>query len=223
MDMLDLLKRAVSAEFTNTITLDGLLLSLVSAFAIALFIVFIYKKTFSGVAYSKSFALLIVMVAMVTAIVIRTISSNLALSLGMVGALSIVRFRTAVKDPIDTGFIFWSIASGIMTGVGVYIIALITSFALGTLFFISYLFGFSSGGKYLLILRYRPDVGNEVAEVLKGAPKHQLRSKQIQQTRVDCTYDIDYSEKKDRWLERLKSIEGVESVSVVSYHQDFGS
>ena len=222
MKYLDVLKKAVVNEFTTSITLDALLFSLIVGFIIALFIVYIYRKTFSGVSFSKSFALLIILVTMVTAIVIRTISSNLALSLGMVGALSIVRFRTAVKDPIDTGFIFWSIAAGIMSGVGMYIIAIVTSLALGGLFLLSYMFGFAPDGKYLLILRFGPSGRAEVNQLLKSGPKLQLRSRQASSQHMELTYDIDYSEKVERWLERLQATPGVESVNLVSYQQDFG-
>ena len=125
MGFLDLIKKGVVEEFTGTIATGDLFLSLLVAFLAALFITFIYKKTYTGVSYTKSFVLSIILLAMVTSLVIRTINSNLALSLGMVGALSIVRFRTAVKDPVDTVFMFWSIAAGIMSGAGLYIITLI--------------------------------------------------------------------------------------------------
>ena len=106
MNFVDLLKKSVINEFTGTISIDKIVLSLITAFIIGIFIIYIYKKTYSGVVYSKSFSLCIILLAMVTALIIRTINSNLALSLGMVGALSIVRFRTAVKEPVDTGFMF---------------------------------------------------------------------------------------------------------------------
>ena len=97
----------------------------------ALIINLIYKKTYTGVSYIKAFALSIILLTMVTSLVIRTINSNLSLSLGMVGALSIVRFRTAVKDPIDTIFMFWAITAGIMSGAGLYIVTLIATIIIG--------------------------------------------------------------------------------------------
>ena len=109
MSFLDLIKNSVIKEFTGTITVGSVMLAVLISFIIALFIVFIYRKTFTGVVYSKSFVLCIILLSMITALIIKTISSNLALSLGMVGALSIVRFRTAVKEPVDTAFMFWSI------------------------------------------------------------------------------------------------------------------
>ena len=127
MSFVDVIKKSVLSEFTGTLSVGDIALSLIFAFAISLFIVYIYKKTYTGVVYSKAFALCIVMLSMVTALIIRTINSNLALSLGMVGALSIVRFRTAVKEPVDTAFMFWGISAGIMAGAGLYLPGLIGS------------------------------------------------------------------------------------------------
>lgn len=223
MNFLDIIRRSVIEEFATTITLEGILMSLVVAFAISMYIIYIYRKTYSGVSFSKSFALLLIMVTMVTALVIRTISTNLALSLGMVGALSIVRFRTAIKDPVDTGFVFWGITAGIMTGVGVYLVAFISSLALGGLFFLSYLLGFKSSTQYLLILKYDLSVTEQVKAIFKKLPKHKLRSKHISGSRVEMTYDIDIKEGKDTVTDVFLRVDGVESVSLVSYQNDFGA
>ena len=102
MGFVDLIKKSVLNEFTGTVSITDMALSLITAFIIGLFIIYVYKKTYNGVVYSKSFALCLMLLGMVTSLIIRTINSNLALSLGMVGALSIVRFRTAVKEPVDT-------------------------------------------------------------------------------------------------------------------------
>ena len=124
MSVVDTIKKSVLANFTGTISAWDMILSLVIAFLIGIFIIYIYRKTYTGVVYSKAFSLCILMLAMVTAMIIRTISSNISLSLGMVGALSIVRFRTAVKDPRDTAFIFWGVVSGLACGTQNYTIVL---------------------------------------------------------------------------------------------------
>lgn len=222
MSFLDIIRRSVIEEFATTITLEGILMSLVVAFLIAMFIIYVYRKTFSGVSFSKSFALLLILVTMVTALVIRTISTNLALSLGMVGALSIVRFRTAVKDPIDTGFIFWGITAGIMAGVGVYLVALISSIALGGLFWLSYLLGFKSSSQYLLILKYDIAIADKVKAIMAKLPKHKLRSKHVSGTRVEVTFDIDVKDGKESITDAFLRIDGIDSVSLVSYQNDFG-
>ena len=121
MSVVDTIKKSVLNNFTGSISAVDILLSLIVAFLIGMFIIYVYRKTYTGVVYSKAFSLCILMLAMVTAMIIRTISSNISLSLGMVGALSIVRFRTAVKEPVDTGFMFWGISAGIMAGAGLYI------------------------------------------------------------------------------------------------------
>ena len=106
MSAVDTIKKSVLENFTGTISVGDMILSLMVAFVIGMFIIYIYRKTYTGVVYSKAFSLCILMLSMVTAIIIRTINSNISLSLGMVGALSIVRFRTAIKEPVDTGFMF---------------------------------------------------------------------------------------------------------------------
>ena len=153
MNFVDLIKNSVINEFTGTISVDKIVFSLITSFLIGIFIIYIYKKTYTGVVYSKSFSLCIILLAMVTSLIIRTISSNLALSLGMVGALSIVRFRTAVKEPVDTAFMFWGITAGIMSGAGLYLISIISSIALGLLYYISYILGFKGNSQYLIIIK----------------------------------------------------------------------
>ena len=138
MSIVDTIKKSVLENFTGTITVTDMLLSLVVAFVIGIYIIYVYRKTYTGVVYSKAFSLCILMLSMVTAMIIRTISSNISLSLGMVGALSIVRFRTAVKEPVDTGFMFWGISAGIMAGAGLYIVALVASLLIGVFYFLTY-------------------------------------------------------------------------------------
>ena len=135
------------------ITIPDMVLSLLLAFVMGVFILLVYKQTFRGVLFSKGFAFSLILLSMVTALVIRTISSNLALSLGMVGALSIVRFRTAIKDPVDTVFMFWSITAGIMAGAGLYLVGIIACVGVGFLYFIVSLFYKKGKSPYLLIVR----------------------------------------------------------------------
>ena len=154
MSVVDTIKKSVLENFGGTITAGDMLLSLVVAFIIGIFIVYVYRKTYTGVVYSKAFSLCILMLSMVTAMIIRTISSNISLSLGMVGALSIVRFRTAIKEPVDTAFMFWGISGGIMAGAGFYIPAIVATLGIGILYFATYLMGFRVANRYLLVLKY---------------------------------------------------------------------
>lgn len=223
MSFVDIIKKSVISEFTGTISVDKILLSLIVAFIIGVFIVYIYKKTYSGVVYSKSFSLCIILLGMVTAMVIRTISSNLALSLGMVGALSIVRFRTAIKEPTDTVFMFWSITAGIMTGAGLYIVAIIASLGIGLLYFVGYMMGFKAKHQYLFIIKYDAAIDNSIMHLLKKLPKTKLKSKSLTKKMVELTFELELKEDDTSILTKIKGIDGVDSVSVISYQNDFGA
>ena len=153
MGFMDMIKKSVLEQF-QSVTVGQMALSVGVAFLMGIFILLVYRQTFRGVLYSKGFAISLVLLAMVTALVIRTISSNLALSLGMVGALSIVRFRTAIKDPVDTVFMFWAITCGIMTGAGQYLVGAFACFGVGLLYFVISLFHKKLQSPYLLVLRY---------------------------------------------------------------------
>ena len=206
----------------STISTVEVFISLISAFSIALFIVYIYRKTYSGVIYSKSFSLCLVLLAMVSALVIRTIGSNLAISLGMVGSLSIVRFRTAVKEPVDTAFMFWAIVAGIMSGAGVYFVAIVASVALGLLFFLSYCFSYKTGGQYLLVIRYQGNIESMLMQEIAKLAKYRLKTKSVANGLNELTYEIEIKDKEARIIDNLRVINGVISASVVSYQNDFG-
>ena len=160
---------------------------------------------------------------MVTALIIRTINSNLALSLGMVGALSIVRFRTAVKEPVDTVFMFWAISAGIMAGAGLYIVAIVSSIALGILYFISYTMSFKRGSKYLFVLKYNIEMDEQIEKVIKKLPKYKLKSKSITGDTIELTFEIELSEGKTELLNKFKGVNGIISASLISYQSDFGA
>ena len=177
MSFVDVIKKSVVNQFTGTISVQSILLSLITAFMISVFIIWIYKKTYTGVVYSKSFSLSILMLALVTTLIIQTISSNIALSLGMVGALSIVRFRTAVKEPVDTGFMFWAITAGIMAGANLYLASIIGSLMLGILYYICYMMGLKMNSKYLVIVKYDDSVEDDIKNILSKLKKYKLKSK----------------------------------------------
>lgn len=218
---LDLIRRSLIEEFSTTISLGSILLSLVTAFVIGIYIVYIYKKTFAGVHFSKQFTMMVILIAMVTSLIIRTVSANLALALGLVGALSIVRFRTAVKEPIDTAFVFWAVSAGIMSGVGVYIVAIISSVALGGLFVVSTLLGFKQANHYLLLVKCDIRAYEAIHRAINKLKKAKLRSKQIIGSKVDVTYEIAIGS-KDEITHTLARVEGVDSVSIVTYKDEFG-
>ena len=226
MSFVDTIKKSVLSEFTGTLSIGDMALSLLVAFLIGIYIIYIYKKTYTGVVYSKSFSLCIIMLAMVTALIIRTINSNLALSLGMVGALSIVRFRTAVKEPVDTAFMFWGISAGIMAGAGLYIPGIIGSLLLGAFFFGSYLLGFKANARYLLVLKFEDDAYETVLKGVKSLGKTKMKSNSSFKDTMELTYEIDIKVKdeatKIRIVESFKKVPGMINVSLISYQNDFG-
>lgn len=223
MSFIDMIKKSVLAEFTGTISVEKIIFSLLLAFIISVFIVIVYKKTYSGVVYSKSFSLCIILLCMVTAMIIRTISSNLALSLGMVGALSIVRFRTAIKEPVDTVFMFWSITAGIMTGAGLYLVALIASLIIGLLYFVGYTFGFKVGKQYLFILKYDQLVEDDILKCISKNKKIKIKSKTITKNIIELTFEVEIKNNDIKLLDKFKDMEGVFSASAISYQNDFGA
>ncbi len=223
MSFVDMIKKSVIAEFTGTVSVDKILLSLIVAFVIGVFIIYVYKKTYSGVIYSKSFSLCIILLTMVTSMIIRTISSNLALSLGMVGALSIVRFRTAIKEPTDTAFMFWGITAGIMSGAGLYLVAIIASACIGLLYIFGYTMGFKTNRQFLFIIKYDITSDKKVVDALKTLPKTKLKSKSIVKDLVELTFEIELKDDNTKILDNFKDIDGVISTSVISYQNDFGA
>jgi uncharacterized membrane protein YhiD involved in acid resistance len=140
----------------------------------------------------------------------------------MVGALSIVRYRTAVKDPMDTGFIFWAIMAGIMAGIGLYLIAIISSLLLGVLFMIIFGVEIKRAVQYLLIVRYEASAHEAVITALKKLPKQSLRNKHLVGNTVELTLDVQLAVGQDHLIDPIKAIRGVESVNLVSYQQDYG-
>lgn len=226
MSVVDTIKKSVLENFTGTISVGSILLSLLVAFVIGLFIIYVYKKTYTGVVYSKAFSLCILMLCMVTSIIIRTISSNISLSLGMVGALSIVRFRTAVKEPVDTGFMFWGIAAGIMAGAGLYIPALAASLGIGILYFASYLIGFKTASRYLLVLKYEASAHNDVMRKLKNIKKFKVRSKSIFGGKVELSLEVDVKDKngdiETKMVDQFSNVDGLINASLIAYQNDFG-
>ncbi len=218
--------RTVEAEGLKlnygNLTVKIIILNLIFTLLLSLFIYHIYKKTFSGVLYSKSFNVTLVMVSIVTSLAVMVISGNLALSLGMVGALSIVRFRTAVKDPKDVGFLFWSITNGIICGVGVYNLAIISTLFIGLVVFsISKKITFDE--PYLLILHTHEEESGEDETKLqtilkKYCPLHHLRSANLNEELNERIYEIKLNNKQTReFLEKLRTIRSMGKISLMSY------
>ncbi len=210
-------------EKASSFSILDMVIALALAFAIGLFIFLVYKKTFRGVMYSENFGVSLLAMTLITTLIILAVTSNVVLSLGMVGALSIVRFRTAVKEPIDTGFMFWGISAGIMAGAGLYLIAIVASILLGVLYFIGYLFGFKSKSKYLLVLKYDSNNESEVNKLLKSLPKHKLKTKTSAKKVTEVTYEVEVKNEDTKFMNNFLNDENILVASLVSYQNEFGN
>ncbi len=222
MSLRDMIKNSVLEQFTGTISVDKVILSLLVAFLLGVFIVYIYKKTYSGVVYSKSYSICLVLLSMVTTLIVRTISSNLTLSLGMVGALSIVRFRTAIKDPLDTAFMFWAITTGIMSGPGLYLVSIIATISLGLFFVLGNIFIFKNNNKYLYVIKYDEKIEKKVSNKLGNIKNYSLKSKSVSNGIVELTFEAATSKNDSSIIDEFNKL-NVISASVISYQNDFGT
>jgi len=221
----DIFKGSFLENFQNpmfSLNWDTILLSMALAFLLGLGIYVVYKVTFSGVMYSKNFGVSLVMIAMVTTMIILPISSNIVLSLGMVGALSIVRFRTAVKDPIDTVFMFWAIAVGICLGAKLVLPAILGSIVIGGILLLMSFFKFKKSMPYLLVLRYDDYARNDVQNLLRKLPQGNLKSKSINPDFTELTIEMRVKPQDIALVDKFLDIDGVIDASLISYNGELG-
>lgn len=205
----------------SAISVDHLLLCIGLSFVLSLYIILIYRLVYSGVLYSKRFSLSLVVLSLVTAVVILAISSNVVLSLGMVGALSIVRFRTAVKDVMDTIFMFWAIVNGIICGAGFVLIAVIASLAIGVLILAVYYFGkVAQQNQYLLVIRTKGDAS--LAEIAPLLANEKMKSCSISNGVQESVLELKLSNEQVNTLRSLSEKDGVISIDIVAYNTKSG-
>jgi len=218
MDLNELLTLFLTPSATyQSITADRVILSLVISFTIGLFLFFVYRKTFTGVIYTRTFNISLVLTSLIVTLIVIPISSNVALSLGMVGALSIVRFRTAVKDPKDIVFMFWAIAVGIINGAGLYMVAIIGSPIIGLFLFLLGRMNFHSTAPFLLAVHYS---GEAESAVQKALPKNKLKSRTVTHDGVELMVEVQASQTDAPKVDQLLKIKGVKDASLVSYNAD---
>lgn len=210
-------------EKTATFSLIDSLLGLISAFLLGVFIYFVYKKTFNGVVYSHSFNISLMIMTLATALVIMGISQNVLLSLGMVGALSIVRFRTPIKDPMDLIFLFWSVVVGILCGAGFIPLAVIGSIIIG-LVIVLFQHKIVVENPYLVVVKFKEENTNvEIEQLLKHtAKRYLLKSKSVMMgNEMEATYEVRLKGNDATLVSALSQIEGVESAIMLSYDGNF--
>lgn len=220
MSFTDIIEESLNQGTISTnLSMANIAITAVVAAICSLVIFFTYKKFFRGAVYSENFNILNILLCFITAFIITTIRSNLILSLGMVGALSIVRFRSAIKDPLDIGFLFWSIATGITVGAGLFPFALITTLIIAVIFIAISLIA-SGKHTYLLVVKYNADKDKEVKEVLSSI-KNTLKSKNQRGNTVELTVQVTVKNDKTGFVGKISDIEGVESALLVEYTGDY--
>jgi len=218
----DFFKKSILGE-TSDLVITDVLYILLAAFVLGLVIYFIYRLTFSGVIFVKSFGTSLIMLCMVTAMVIMPIAANAWLSIGMVGALSIVRFRTAVKDPLDTIFMFWAIAGGIALGAQLWWVAGISSALISIFLLVWNLFRSKHNYPFMLVIRFDESSKKEVQAVLRKMPQGKLKSKMISQGMIELTIEMNIRESDAGMIDAFSAIPGVHDASLISYKGDMVS
>ncbi|MBR5460007.1 MAG: DUF4956 domain-containing protein [Clostridia bacterium] len=211
-------------ENVTSISVFDMVLTLILAFGIGVFIVLIYKKTYSGVMYSSSFGTTLIALTMITATVILAVTSNVVLSLGMVGALSIVRFRTAIKEPLDIAFLFWSIGAGIVLAAGMIPLAVIGSVVIGIVLLI-FVNRKSHTHPYIAVITCENGEAEKSAvECLRAnTVKAVTKSKSVQSGLIELNLEIRLKDDNTDFVNTLSSINGVTRAVLVSYNGDYMS
>lgn len=213
--------------FKDALAASGLLLDLTPeyifvcisiALLCGLVIYAVYRIFYRGSCYSENFNLLLLLTTLITTFIIMTISANIVLSLGMVGSLSIIRFRSAVKDPLDVGFLFWSVAVGITCGAGLYQIALLCTVFIAVIYVISNLLRFGAK-RYLLIVKYDASAKENVVAALKNV-RHTLKNSISSQSGNELTVQVHGKKKTAALTEELSAMDGVASAMLVEYTGD---
>lgn len=207
-------------ENVNAISVLDMAAALILSFAMGLFIFYIYKKSYCGLMYSSAFGVTLVALTLITTLLILAVTSNVVLSLGMVGALSIVRFRTAIKEPMDIAFLFWSIAAGIVLAAGFIPLAVFGSIFIGLVLLIF------SGRKnierpYILVVHCETEEKEAEAYIKEQVKALSLKSKAVSPGCIELNYEVRFKEGESSFVNALSRIEGVSNVVLVSYNGDY--
>jgi len=207
---------------TTELSVVSIVSTLLLAFALGLFIFFVYRTSYKGVMYSKTFNVTLIAMSMITASVILAITSNIILSLGMVGALSIIRFRAPIKDPIDIAYLFWAVGTGIVCGAGLWMLAVISCVVIGIILFV---FSHVSDVKtpYLLVVSYQTEEANDqVFKLIESeVNRYHLKSKVFNGENYELTVEIREQKKTASLVNKIGGIGNVNSVALLGYDGDF--
>lgn len=221
MSFTDIFKSSFLENVMSVSPLD-MIIALVLSFLLGLFIFYVYKKTYAGVMFSSSFGVTLIALTMISTLVILAVTSNVVLSLGMVGALSIVRFRTAIKEPLDIAFLFWSIGAGIVLAAGMIPLAVFGSVVIGIVL-ILFANKNSDHTPYIVVLQcISQDAEKQATGFLKKAvDKMVVKSKTVRKDFIELTYEIRVKKDDTSFVNNLTDIAGVNSAVLVSYNGDY--
>lgn len=221
MSIQDFIKNSIleSGAFDGA-SLTSIVLGIITALAMGAVIYVVYSKFYVGVIYSRSFAITLVGMTILTAMVTLAISTNIVISLGMVGALSIVRFRTAVKDPLDLLYLFWAITTGITSGAGMYLLVVITAAIMIAMIVIFY-HKQQKGRIYIAVIHYVGDeVGDSVIRAF-GKMKYFIKSKTVRKGRTELSVEVYCKNNDTFFLDRIRDTEGVEDATLIQYNGEY--
>ena len=200
-----------------------IVIGLVMGCIVGLIIAFVYKRCYRGVLYSPTFAMTLMMLTLITTPVVMCIKSDIALSMGMVGALSIVRFRTAVKDPMDTAYMFWALTMGILLGAELYIHALVVVLGISIILFVMTFVRFRNPNSYLLVVHYDDYAESEITQLLRRTVRQRkLRSKTVTRSGAEMTVEVRLDSKQDL-VSAVLNIEGVHDATLVACQVEAGT
>lgn len=205
-----------SSQTISVASFPVILLSMVLALLAGIFIAWIYRRNYRGVMYSNNFALTLIMMTLITCPVVMCIRESIQLSMGMVGALSIVRFRTAVKDPLDTAYMFWALTMGILLGAGQFFLTACAVVGIGLMLTLIVHIQSKGTNSYLLVIRMGEEAERSANQLVNGVKMQQLKSKTVSSAGIEATYEVRV-DKPDALLNKLRNIPGVHDATLVSY------
>lgn len=213
-------KSVLESGVFNQYNVSGIAVALIAALLLGALIYFIYRKFYAGVIYSRSFAVTLVGMTVLTCMVTLAISTNVVISLGMVGALSIVRFRTAVKDPLDLLYLFWAITSGITAGAGMYALALLAAAIMIAMIYLFY-HRQQKGRIYIAVIHYQGDAAGDAVIRCLGKRKYFIKSKTMRRERTELAIEVFCKTNDCDFTEKMRGIPGVEDVTLIQYNGEY--
>lgn len=219
MSTKDFIKKSVLNTFTQY-DAPKLALALLTALALGILIYLVYRQFYTGVVYSRSFAVTLVGMCVLTCMVTLAISTNVVISLGMVGALSIVRFRTAVKDPLDLLYLFWSITTGITAGAGMYALGLVTAVVMIGMILFFYRWQ-AKGRVYIAVIHYLgTDAEDDIVRAF-GRCKYVVKSKTMRKDSTEMAVEVFSKDPNLEFTDRLRAVNGVQDVTLIQYNGEY--